>query len=78
MWQYKYNHGAKYNTYTLYVKAGTHIPVYYEMLGYDSLLGSHFDEYKIRYGVYAEDYPSDVFDKPITGKYVKQKFLLWL
>ena len=67
IWQYKYNNGDKYNVYTLYVKKDSSIPVYYEMIGYDSLLGSHFDEYKVRYNVITTDFLSDVFDEPIKG-----------
>ncbi|XP_065670751.1 digestive cysteine proteinase 1 [Hydra vulgaris] len=67
IWQYKYGDDNKYNVYTLYVKKDSSIPVYYEMIGYDSLLGSHYDEYKIRYFHLNTDYLDDVFDEPTKG-----------
>ena len=67
VWIYKFHHTGKYNVYTLYARTGTFVPVYYEMMGYDSLLGSHFDEYKILYNLFAEEFPDDVFDKPLAG-----------
>jgi len=41
--------GDRKNTYTLYVNSITGEPLYYEMIGYDSLLGSHYDKYYIEY-----------------------------
>ena len=41
------------------------VPVHYEMYGYDSLLGSHFDKYEVDYLSYDTDMPpSKVFDIP--------------
>lgn len=38
-------------------------PVHYEMLGYDTLLGSHYDKYLIEYVDYAPQMPPpDVFE----------------
>jgi hypothetical protein len=38
------------------------IPVRYEMKGYNSLLGSHYDHYYLEYDWYSSDRPSpDVF-----------------
>lgn len=68
VWQLKNHAGGKYNTYTLYISKQTYVPVYYEMYGYDSLLGSHYDDYKLTYKVYAENFPDDVFDTPMAGK----------
>ena len=41
--------GDKKSTYTFYVDANTKAPVHYEMFGYDTLLGSHFDKYLVDY-----------------------------
>lgn len=43
------NEGDKKNTYSYYVNSVTGAPVYYEMIGYDTLLGSHYDRYYIEY-----------------------------
>ena len=59
--------GTKVNRYRLYVNLVTEAPVYYEMYGYDSLLGSHFDIYKIEYSDYQTSFGDDVFDTPLAG-----------
>ena len=44
--------GNKKNTYTMWVttvKNGVIAPVRYEMYGYDTLLGSHYDKYYLNY-----------------------------
>ena len=50
--------GKKKNTYTLWVSADQNVPVRYEMMGYDSLLGSHYDKYYVDYEL----------DSLVTGK----------
>lgn len=64
--------GQKKNTYTLwvrYVKSPKYpasrmpIPVRYEMRGYNTLLGSHYDHYYLDYDYYShEDIPAEVFE----------------
>ena len=40
-------------------------PVHYEMLGYDTLLGSHYDKYEMDFVDYSDEMPPpDVFDVP--------------
>jgi hypothetical protein len=46
--------GDKRSTYTYYINAETKHPVHYEMFGYDTLIGSHFDKYTIDYYNYDE------------------------
>jgi C1A family cysteine protease len=41
--------GRKTSTYTFWATIPLNEPVRYEMLGYDSLLGSHFDKYYVDY-----------------------------
>lgn len=55
--------GNKTNTYTLWVNSDTNAPVRYEMMGYDSLLGSHYDKYYLDYSDYLPDvvFSSDIF-----------------
>jgi len=61
-WQLITTEGDKKNTYTMYVNTVTGEPLYYEMIGYDSLLGSHYDRYYVEYFKYSEDPISpDVF-----------------
>ncbi len=48
-WQSVDIEGNKKNTYSYYVHSITGAPVYYEMIGYDTLLGSHYDKYYIEY-----------------------------
>ena len=47
--------GDKKSTYTFYVNADNKHPVHYEMFGYDTLIGSHFDKYTIDYYNYDEE-----------------------
>jgi len=46
--------GDKRSTYTYYINAENKHPVHYEMFGYDTLIGSHFDKYTIDYYNYDE------------------------
>lgn len=48
-WQSVDQQGDKKSTYTFYVNTQTGEPLYYEMIGYDSLLGSHYDRYYVEY-----------------------------
>ena len=41
--------GGKRNVYTLWQSVATQLPVRYELMGYDNLLGSHYDKYYIDY-----------------------------
>lgn len=72
--------GQKTNKYTMwvrYVKSPKYpssrqpIPVRYEMRGYNTLLGSHYDHYHLDYNTYVhDDIPDDVFevdDKPCVS-----------
>lgn len=64
--------GQKTNKYTMwvrYVKSPKYpssrqpIPVRYEMRGFNSLLGSHYDHYHLDYNTYVhDDIPDDVFE----------------
>uniref|UniRef100_A0ACB8FR39 Uncharacterized protein n=1 Tax=Sphaerodactylus townsendi TaxID=933632 RepID=A0ACB8FR39_9SAUR len=58
--------GKRKNIYTLWV-ANTPtglVPVHYEMSGYNTLLGSHYDKYEIDYISFSQIFPSNVFDLP--------------
>ena len=48
-WVKVMTHGKKKNTYTMWVDSKTLAPVRYEMMGYDTLLGSHYDKYFLDY-----------------------------
>lgn len=58
VWQNVTTVGYKKNTYTLWVthsegganaKEDPAIPLHYEMMGYNTLLGSHYDKYLVDY-----------------------------
>lgn len=55
MYQQVDQEGDKRSTYTFYINAETKHPVHYEMFGYDTLIGSHFDKYTIDYYNYDEN-----------------------
>jgi len=64
-WQKKEVIGQKVNKYTMWVETveGVAVPVYYEMRGYNNLLGSHYDHYFVTYQNFADQAPDDsVFD----------------
>ena len=52
VWQNVTVEGKKKNTYTFYIDQKTKKPQRYVMMGYDSLLGSHYDKYIIEYSNY--------------------------
>ncbi|CAH0753422.1 unnamed protein product [Bemisia tabaci] len=67
-WRYVESDGHKVSKYTAWVRyervngSKTPIPVRYEMNGYNSLLGSHFDHYYLSYDSYTTESPDpDVF-----------------
>ncbi|EDV28492.1 uncharacterized protein TRIADDRAFT_36902 [Trichoplax adhaerens] len=66
VWTYKNKQMGRVNTYTMYVTQGSKpSPVHYIMEGYDSLLGSHYDEYKLDYKNYkAGKIADNMFDPP--------------
>ena len=66
-WQLKDVKKEKEDTYTLYISTTTQIPVYYEIYGYNSLLDSHYDEYRIRYTNFTASFDPHAFDSPISG-----------
>ncbi|KAL5022008.1 hypothetical protein ScPMuIL_001163 [Solemya velum] len=49
VWKMVDMEGDKKNVYTMWVNNGTKAPVRYEMMGYDTLIGSHFDKYLLDY-----------------------------
>ncbi|RWS08299.1 hypothetical protein B4U79_09624 [Dinothrombium tinctorium] len=55
LWKYTVVNGAKKNEYSFWLQRGPEgepLPVLYEMMGYDSLLGSHYDQYQLFYHGY--------------------------
>ncbi|UYV66645.1 26-29-p [Cordylochernes scorpioides] len=65
VWRQVTTEGSKENRYTLWISrdgSGNAVPIQYEMMGYDSLLGSHYDKYMVAYGLYSTDpFSDDVF-----------------
>ncbi|TFK13221.1 histidine decarboxylase [Platysternon megacephalum] len=66
VWQDVSDWGKKKNVYTLWVTNTScgWSPVHYEMRGYNSVLGSHYDKYEIDYSDFTHSYPASVFDLP--------------
>ena len=66
VWRNVVKEGDKRNVYTLWQSLSTELPVRYEMMGYDNLLGSHYDKYYIDYiDVSAEKSLDDaIFETP--------------
>lgn len=42
------------NIYTMYVDAKTNYPVRYDLDGYDTIIGSHYDQYRVEYLTFEE------------------------
>ena len=73
LWQKIEVIGERKNTYSLWVDQTNGYPVRFEMMGYDSLLGSHYDKYYLEYEKYIpQDVQDSVFD-PTTRESFEQK-----
>jgi len=70
VWQNITHWEQKKNVYTLWVTNSSCgvAPVHYEMRGYNSLLGSHYDKYEISYTEFDNSFPPSVFDIPVNGE----------
>lgn len=56
---------SRVSTYTLYYGEETKAPVKYTMFGYNSLFGSHYDEYVVQYKSFQPNTAkASAFDKP--------------
>uniref|UniRef100_A0A669PPJ7 Uncharacterized protein n=1 Tax=Phasianus colchicus TaxID=9054 RepID=A0A669PPJ7_PHACC len=68
VWQNITHWEQKKNIYTLWVTNSSCgvAPVHYEMRGYNSLLGSHYDKYEISYTDFDNSFPPSVFDIPVN------------
>ncbi|OQR78205.1 hypothetical protein BIW11_02776 [Tropilaelaps mercedesae] len=66
----KFDRTSKYTFWAMLDDDNNAIPIRYIMMGYDSLLGSHFDKYEILYTDYTPgSVDGDVFDvKSVTDK----------
>ncbi|KAL4237142.1 hypothetical protein ACF0H5_005522 [Mactra antiquata] len=65
VWYMEDKDGNKVNKYTMWVNPDSNSPVRYEMMGFDSLLGSHFDKYLMDYFEYnTSPIPASTFDTP--------------
>eukprot|EP01028_Stygiella_incarcerata_P001144 TRINITY_DN1179_c0_g1_i2.p1 TRINITY_DN1179_c0_g1~~TRINITY_DN1179_c0_g1_i2.p1 ORF type:complete len:539 (-),score=114.74 TRINITY_DN1179_c0_g1_i2:1388-3004(-) len=73
-WQMVDKEQEKVNTYNFYSyylsDKNTTIPVRYSMLAYDSIFGSHYDEYVLDYGIYLPNFvDTKAFDIPEECKH---------
>lgn len=69
-WQSVVTEGTKKNTYTLFLDSKTGNPLFYEMIGYDTLLGSHYDRYYIEYYNFNTDEISPTVFAITTCKFI--------
>ncbi|KAJ6663430.1 hypothetical protein lerEdw1_009509 [Lerista edwardsae] len=63
VWQNITYKGRKKNVYTMWVTNSSCgvSPVHYEMRGFNSLLGSHYDKYEIDYSDFSNSFPESIF-----------------
>lgn len=66
VWQNVSYWGHKKNVYTLRVGSSARgpVPLHYEVHGFNSLLGSHYDKYEIDYSSFSHLFPPSVFHLP--------------
>lgn len=66
VWQNVSYWGHKKNVYTLRVGSSARgpVPLHYEVRGFNSLLGSHYDKYEIDYSSFSHRFPPSVFQLP--------------
>ncbi|XP_027488076.1 counting factor associated protein D-like, partial [Corapipo altera] len=66
VWQNVSYWGHKKNVYTLRVGSSARgpVPLHYEVRGFNSLLGSHYDKYEIDYSSFSHRFPPGVFQLP--------------
>lgn len=66
VWQNVSYWGNKKNVYTLRVGSSARgpVPLHYEVRGFNSLLGSHYDKYEIEYFSFGHRFPPSVFHLP--------------
>ncbi|KAK2518717.1 hypothetical protein Q9233_012521, partial [Columba guinea] len=66
VWQNVSYWGHKKNVYTLRVGSSARgpVPLHYEVRGFNSLLGSHYDKYEIEYFSFGHRFPPSVFHLP--------------
>jgi len=65
-WQLSVDTLGLTSTYNFFVSRATQIPVRYQMMGYDSLIGSHFDLYVLDYlnVTTTAFWPASTFNQP--------------
>lgn len=94
VWQNVTTVGHKKNTYTLWLTRSERAaniadcsfsPVHYEMMGYNTLLGSHYDKYLVDYKDFSTHVDPKSFALPdglcVTAKFQRLKegvFLIYL
>ncbi|XP_041069011.1 digestive cysteine proteinase 2-like isoform X1 [Carcharodon carcharias] len=84
MWQNVTYENKKKNTYTIWITNSTNgpVPVHYEMKGYNTLFGSHYDKYEFDYGTVHLNVDPNIFELPeglscegFTGPGVEHRIL---
>ena len=62
VYYYEYTVNKKVNKYALLINPNTGMPAVLSFIGYDNVLGSHFDEYVFEYNTIETTVDSSVFD----------------
>jgi len=62
VWKSEVKIFSRVSKYVLYMHPTSYTPLLYKMNGYNSLTGSHFDEYVVEYGIMSTNITQQVFD----------------
>lgn len=79
VWQYTVKNGQKKSVYTMWISDDDQRPVRYEMFGYNTLLGSHYDKYYVDYlswPSWNETIPDEAFKVPESRYPISSESLL--
>ena len=67
VWKHEVKQFQRVSKYVMYVHPTSYAPLLYKMNGYNSLTGSHFDEYEVMYGIMSLNISQHDFDIPKGG-----------
>ena len=64
VWKLEVKKFQRVSKYVLFVHPTTYQPLLYKMNGFNSLIGSHYDEYIVKYGIMSLNITQQDFDIP--------------
>ena len=62
VYYYEFQEGTKQNKYSMLINHATGMPAVFSFTGYDTLFGSHYDEYVIEYDTIKTSFDESVFN----------------